>query len=145
MNANELYTPALLDHVSNPDYNHDLSDATHSHHGVNPTCGDELNLHLKIKDGVIEDASWTGIGCAISKGSADMMSDLIMGETVERASYLAGLFHRLVIGEKLNEKEREELDEVVSLESISKMPARVKCAELAWRTLEEILKSQILE
>lgn len=142
MNANELYTPALLDHVSNPDYNHELCNATHSHQGVNPTCGDELNLHLVIKDGVIEDAAWTGMGCAISKGSADMMSDLIVGETVERASYLAKLFHRLVIGDTLNTEEREELDEAISLESISKMPARVKCAELAWRTLEEMLKSQ---
>lgn len=142
MSANDLYTPALLDHVSNPDYNHELEDATHSHHGVNPNCGDELQLHLKIKDGVIEDASWTGIGCAISKGSADMMSDLIVGETVEEAQHLADLFHRLVLGEKLTEAEREELDEAVSLESVARMPARVKCAELAWRTLEEILKSQ---
>ena len=139
MSVNELYTPALLDHVSNPDYNHELEGATHSHQGVNPSCGDELELHLKIKDGVIEDASWTGIGCAISKGSADMMSDLIVGETVENARHLADLFHRLVLGEKLNDEEREELDEAPSLESISKMPARVKCAELAWRTLEEML------
>lgn len=143
MTAHELYTPALLDHVANPDYNHELTRATHSHQGVNPTCGDELSLHLIIKDGVIEDASWTGIGCAISKGSADMMSDLIVGESVEQARHLVHLFHRLVLGEALTDEEREELDEAVSLETISKMPARVKCAELAWRTLEEILQTQV--
>lgn len=140
MSVNELYTPALLEHASHPDYNHELDGATHSHHGVNPSCGDELQLHLKIKGDVIEDASWTGIGCAISKASADMMSDLIVGETVENAQHLTELFHRLVLGENLTDTEREELDEATSLESISKMPARVKCAELAWRTLNEMLR-----
>ena len=140
MGAADLYTPALLEHCNHPDYNYEMEDATHVHEGINPSCGDDLTLHLKLADdGTIADASWTGAGCAVSKASADMMSDLLIGATAEEARELAESFGKLVRGEELTAEQLEDLDEAACLSSISHMPARVKCAELAWRTMEEML------
>lgn len=134
-----IYTAALMQHNSHPDYKYEMEGCTCSHKGVNPSCGDELTLQLRIEDGVIEEASFVGSGCAVSQASADMMADLITGETVEEAKRLVGLFLGMIKGEALSEEDKEDLDEAAELESISRMPARVKCAELAWRTLEKLL------
>lgn len=134
-----IYTAALMQHNSHPDYKYEMEGCTRSHEGVNPSCGDELTLQLRIEDGVIEEASFVGSGCAVSQASADMMADLITGETVEEAKRLVGLFLGMIKGETLSEEDKEDLDEAAELESISRMPARVKCAELAWRTLEKLL------
>ena len=134
-----IYTAALMQHNSHPDYKYEMEGCTCSHEGVNPSCGDELTLQLRIEDGVIEEASFVGSGCAVSQASADMMADLITGETVEEAKRLVGLFLGMIKGEALSEEDKEDLDEDAELESISRMPARVKCAELAWRTLEKLL------
>lgn len=134
-----IYTAALMQHNSNPDYKYEMEGCTCSHEGVNPSCGDELTLQLRIEDGVIEEASFVGSGCAVSQASADMMADLITGETIEEAKRLVGLFLGMIKGEALSEEDKEDLDEAAELESISRMPARVKCAELAWRTLEKLL------
>lgn len=134
-----IYTAALMQHNSHPDYKYEMEGCTCSHEGVNPSCGDELTLQLRIEDGVIEEASYVGSGCAVSQASADMMADLITGETVEEAKRLVGLFLGMIKGEALSEEDKEDLDEAAELESISRMPARVKCAELAWRTLEKLL------
>lgn len=134
-----IYTAALMQHNSHPDYKYEMEGCTCSHEGVNPSCGDELTLQLRIEDGVIEEASFVGSGCAVSQASADMMADLITGETVEEAKRLVGVFLGMIKGEALSEEDKEDLDEAAELESISRMPARVKCAELAWRTLEKLL------
>lgn len=134
-----IYTAALMEHNAHPDYKYDLENATDKHEGVNPSCGDELVLKLRVENGVIEEAAFTGHGCAVSQASADMMADLVTGETVEEARRLCGLFLKMVKGEELTENEREDLDEAAELESISRMPARVKCAELGWRTLSEMI------
>lgn len=134
-----IYTAALMQHNSHPDYKYEMEGCTCSHEGVNPSCGDELTLQLRIEDGVIEEASFVGRGCAVSQASADMMADLITGETVDEAKRLVGLFLGMIKGETLSEEDKEDLDEAAELESISRMPARVKCAELAWRTLEKLL------
>lgn len=134
-----IYTAALMQHNSHPDYKYEMEGCTCSHEGVNPSCGDELTLQLRIEDGVIEEASFVGSGCAVSQASADIMADLITGETVKEAKRLVGLFLGMIKGEALSEEDKEDLDEAAELESISRMPARVKCAELAWRTLEKLL------
>ena len=134
-----IYTAALMQHNSHPDYKYEMEGCTCSHEGVNPSCGDELTLQLRIEDGVIEEASFVGSGCAVSQASADMMADLITGETGKEAKRLVGLFLGMIKGEALSEEDKEDLDEAAELESISRMPARVKCAELAWRTLEKLL------
>lgn len=134
-----IYTTALMEHNAHPDYKYELEHATVTLDGVNPSCGDELALSLRVVDGVIEEAAFTGHGCAVSQASADMMADLITGETVDEARRLTGLFLSMVTGKPLDDEDRADLDEAAELESISRMPARVKCAELAWRTLERAL------
>ena len=139
--TSSIYSAALMDHNAHPDYKYKMDDATHSHDGINASCGDEMTLYLRIDDAtdVIEEASFTGHGCAISQASADMMAGLLEGETVAEAKRLSALFIGMIQGNELSEEDAEDLDEAAELQSISRMPARVKCAELAWRTLGGIL------
>ena len=138
-----LYTSTtFMEHNSHPDYKYEMDSPTNTHEGINPSCGDELTLQLRVENGVIEEASFVGHGCAISQASADIMADLITGETVEEAKRLAGLFLSMIRGDELTEDDYEDLDEAAQLKDISHMPARVKCAELAWRTLDGMLDKQ---
>lgn len=135
-----IYTSAtFMEHAAHPDYKYSMENPTHSHNGINPSCGDDLTLHLNIENGVIKEASFTGSGCAISQASADIMAELITDETVEDAKHLVELFMRMIRGEELTQEELDNLDEATQLKDISRMPARVKCAELAWRTLDGML------
>lgn len=140
--ANIYSSTTFMEHNSHPDYKYEMDAPTHSHEGINPSCGDELTLQLRVEDGVIEEASFTGHGCAISQASADIMAELITEETVEEARRLAGLFLAMIRGEELSEEDYEDLDEAAQLKDISHMPARVKCAELAWRTLDGMLEDE---
>lgn len=106
--------------------------------GVNPSCGDDIVLQLKVEDGKITDGAFAGSGCAVSQASADMMLDLIIGKTKEEALKLSDLFLKMIHGEATPE-EIEQLEEASSLQDISHMPARVKCAVLGWHTMEEML------
>ena len=139
--AGSIYTAALMEHNAHPDYKYEMDSPTASHEGINPSCGDELVLSLRVEGGVVEEAAFTGHGCAVSQASADMMADLITGESVQEARRLCGLFLGMVKGDQLSEEDLEDLDEAAELRSISMMPARVKCAELAWRTLEGMLEA----
>ena len=147
MEVASLYNAQFMDHVSHPDYKYELEGATHEHDGVNPSCGDELHLAVRMgADGRIEEAAYTGHGCAVSMASADMMSDLMVGKTPEEALALCDLFKGMITGdEKDEDKLEEELDEAAMLKDVSHMPARVKCAQLAWRTLAEMLKNNTAE
>ena len=142
MAAGSVYTAALMEHNAHPDYKYELEDATHEHDGINPSCGDELHLAVRLgADGRIEEAAYTGHGCAVSMASADMMSDLMVGKTPEEAIALCELFKNMITGKETSmDLLGEELDEAALLMDVSHMPARVKCAELAWRTLAEMLK-----
>lgn len=140
MATTDLYNAEFMDHVSHPDYKYELEDADCTHEGVNPSCGDELTFSVRFaEDGTIGEAAFTGHGCAISQASADIMSDLMIGKTPEQARELCTLFMRMVRGEETDEERLEELEDGVLLRDIAHMPARVKCAELAWRTLDEML------
>ena len=119
-----------------------MDEPTCTHDGVNPSCGDELTLALRLNGDVIEEAAFTGHGCAVSQAAADMMADLVTGETVDEARRLSGLYLDMIKGRPLTDEEREDLDEAAELATISRMPARVKCAELAWRTLEKLLEKE---
>ena len=128
-----------MEHSAHPDYKYEMEHPTHEHDGINPTCGDELTIQLRVEGGVIGEASFTGRGCAISQASADIMADLITGETTSEAKRLGELFCAMIRGERLSEEDYDDLDEAVQLRDVSRMPARVKCAELAWRTLDGML------
>lgn len=138
MAEGSIYTAALMEHNAHPDYKYELEDATHSHEGVNPSCGDEIVLSLKLNGDVIEEIAFTGSGCAVSQASTDIMADLVTDETVDEARRLGDIFLRMITGD-VTEEELEDLGEAAELKSISLMPARVKCAELGWRTLLTML------
>ena len=142
MGLEEIYTELVSEHSRNPEHRHPLPGATYSLKGHNPSCGDEITLQLKVRDGVVEDAAFTGVGCAISQASTDMMVDLIRGKRTEEARALAQKFIGMIKGEITDEAELEDLDEALALKGVSHMPARVKCAVLAWHTLDEALKEQ---
>lgn len=137
MEIKQLYRAIVNEHNLHPTHKYDLPDPSLVLNGVNPSCGDDINLQLKVEDGVITDIAFNGSGCAVSQASADMMADLVTGQTVEEAERLADIFHRMIKG-TASPEEIEELDEAAALEDISHMPARVKCAMLGWRTLREM-------
>ncbi|MCI6798090.1 MAG: SUF system NifU family Fe-S cluster assembly protein [Spirochaetia bacterium] len=136
MDTKELYREILNEHNINPNHKKDLSGATISLNGVNPSCGDNITLNLKIENDIITDGSFTGSGCAISQASVDMMLDLVIGKSKTEALSLIENFMAMIKG-TAEEPQIESLDEAASLQDISKMPARVKCAVLGWRTMKE--------
>ncbi|MDO4442883.1 MAG: SUF system NifU family Fe-S cluster assembly protein [Slackia sp.] len=134
-----IYTTALMEHNAHPDFKYVMDDATHVREGVNPSCGDKLTLSLRIEGDTIEEAAFVGCGCAVSQASADIMADSITGTSVEEARRLCESFFDMVRGTALSESALSDLGEAAELASIAHMPARVKCAELGWRTLEALL------
>ena len=139
MAMNNFYNEILTEHNVRPEFKFDLPDATLKLEGVNPNCGDDIWLNLKVEDGVIQDASFSGDGCAISQASADIMIGRILGKTKEEALHRSDLFLKMIKG-TATEEEIEELEEASALKDIAHMPARVKCAVLGWRTLREALE-----
>ena len=137
-NNRSFYNEILTDHNLHPMHKHELADANMQLEGVNPSCGDDIILNLKVEDGKIVDGSFAGDGCAISQASADIMLDLIIGREVEEAERLKESFLHMIKGEATDE-EMELLEEAGALADISHMPARVKCAVLGWHTLENML------
>ena len=138
MDNRTFYNDILTDHNLHPGNKRQMEQPFVQMEGVNPSCGDDIILQLRVKDGVIEDGSFTGSGCAISQASADMMLDLIIGKTTDEARRLSDIFLRM-IKEKISDEELEELEEAAALQDIAHMPSRVKCAVLGWHTMEEIL------
>lgn len=138
MQSRTFYNEILTEHNLHPAHKESLPDANLILEGVNPSCGDDIILQLKVEDGVIVDGAFQGSGCAISQASVDMMLELVIGRKKDEAIHLADIFFRMIKGEASDE-EIDELEEVVSLKDISHMPARVKCAVLGWHTMEEML------
>lgn len=139
--SNTFYNEILTDHNVHPVHKHDIEGANLTLEGVNPSCGDDIILKLKVEDGVIVDGGYEGDGCAISQASCDMMLDLIIGREKEEALRLSDIFLRM-IKDKITDEEKEELEEAGVLEDVSHMPARVKCAVLGWHTMEEMIKEE---
>lgn len=138
---NEIYTELIAEHSRARENRRQLQHATITERGHNPTCGDEITLSLAVSDGVIRDAAFSGDGCAISQASTDMMIELLRGKTVDEAKRLAELFIAMIHGEVDDDDELAELDEAAALKNISTMPARVKCATLAWHTFDTAVKN----
>ena len=140
-NNRSFYNEILTEHNLHPENKYKMDNPHKVLQGVNPSCGDDITLELKMEDGVITDAAFTGYGCAISQASADIMTGLIKGKTREEALRLSEIFLRMIKGE-VSDEELEELEEASALKDISHMPTRVKCAVLSWHTLEESLKEE---
>lgn len=138
MENRSFYNEILTEHNMHPEFKHDLPDADIVLDGVNPSCGDNIQLKLKVEGDEIVDAAFVGDGCAISQASADIMLGMIIGMKKEDALKTGETFMKMIRGEA-SEDEIESLEEASALRDISHMPARVKCAMLGWRTLKEAL------
>lgn len=141
MENRNFYNEILTEHNMHPDFKHDIEDADIVLDGINPSCGDEIQLKLKTDGDIITDGAFVGDGCAISQASTDIMLGMIIGQSKEKALEYADIFMRMIRGEASDE-EIDSLEEASALRDISHMPARVKCAMLGWRTLSEVLKDK---
>ncbi|WP_298486788.1 Fe-S cluster assembly sulfur transfer protein SufU [uncultured Ruminococcus sp.] len=141
MENRNFYNEILTEHNMHPDFKHDIEDADIVLDGINPSCGDEIQLKLKTDGDIITDGAFVGDGCAISQASTDIMLGMIIGQSKKKALEYADIFMRMIRGEASDE-EIDSLEEASALKDISHMPARVKCAMLGWRTLSEALKEK---
>ena len=139
MDLKMIYREIVNEHNLHPEHKESLVQPTYELQGVNPTCGDDITLFLEVaEDGTITKGAFDGSGCAVSQASTDIMLDLIEGKTKEEALALVKSFMAMVHGEA-SEEELEALDESLALKDVAHMPARAKCATLAWHTLEKML------
>jgi nitrogen fixation protein NifU and related proteins len=133
MQLDDLYRQVIMDHYQRPRNQGELEGAVKVDL-KNPTCGDEISLRLKVEDGVVKDVRFTGSGCSISMASASMMTEAIKGLSVQEALDLAKEFRSMMRGEQADP---DRLGELEALQGVSKFPARIKCATLAWQALEK--------
>jgi len=138
----DLYQEMVLDHNNRPRNFHKLEDASNTADGYNPLCGDQISIYLKVEDGVIEDVGFQGVGCAISKSSASMMTQSIKGKTVKEAEALFQDFHTMVTREPGAEYDSSSLGELEVLSGVCAFPTRIKCASLAWHTMTASLNNK---
>ena len=140
MELKQLYREIVNEHNLHPVNKGKIEKPDLVLRGVNPSCGDDITLYLKLDGDTIKEASYDGSGCAISQASVDMMVDQILGKNKEEAIKLAGTFMGMIKGEITDEESIEALDEAAALQDVAHMPARVKCAVLGWHTMQEMLE-----
>jgi nitrogen fixation NifU-like protein len=137
----ELYQEVIIDHGRRPRNFGPLPDANRHAEGFNPLCGDKIVLNLKTRDGLIEDVRFEGVGCAISTASASLMSEALKGKTEADAAAMFERFHALVTGQTVADG-APALGKLEVLAGVAEFPMRVKCATLAWHTLQAALRGE---
>ncbi len=137
----ELYQEVIIDHGRHPRNFGELEHANHRATGFNHLCGDQVVLYLKVSDGIIEDIRFEGSGCAISTASASLMTEALKGKSEAEAAALFAAFHALVTGQPAA-ADAMPLGKLEVLSGVNEFPARVKCATLAWHTLQAALRDQ---
>ena len=135
----ELYQEVILDHNKSPRNFRAIENANRRAQGYNPLCGDQVTVYLKLENGIIKDIGFQGSGCAISKASASMMTAELKGKTETEAHELFNNVHRMLTGES-SQNSGEKVGKLAILSGVCKFPARVKCASLAWHTVNSALK-----
>jgi nitrogen fixation NifU-like protein len=138
----ELYQEVILDHNKSPRNFRAMADANRKAEGYNPLCGDQVTVYVKFEDGIIKDISFQGSGCAISKASASMMTSALKGKTEAQAHELFKNVHGMLTGESNQQQGRNDVGKLAILSGVCKFPARVKCASLAWHTVNSALHGQ---
>ncbi len=138
----QMYNELIMEHSMNSYNKKKLEKADYSELGHNPNCGDEIEIEIKLDGNTIEDMAFTGHGCAISQASTSIMIDTLKGKTVEEAKEIIKTFIEMIKRETTSEEELEKLEDAIAFRNISNMPARVKCALLAWHTIEDILNKK---
>ncbi|QUL56696.1 SUF system NifU family Fe-S cluster assembly protein [Paenibacillus tritici] len=134
MNLDDLYRRVIMDHYKNPRNRGSFEDDALKIELNNPTCGDRITLQLKVEDGVVQDARFSGEGCSISMSSASMMTEAVKGQTIAHALEMADSFSSLMKGEEADFGDYEDIE---ALSGVNKFPARIKCATLAWNALRK--------
>jgi len=138
----DLYQEVILEHNKNPRNFREIENADKTAEGHNPLCGDQLKLYLAMENDTVKDVAFKGSGCAISKASASMMTQVVKGKTREQAEALFDEFHRMVLGEMDEEAEENSLGKLKIFAGVREFPARVKCASLSWHTLHAALNNE---
>jgi len=139
---NDLYQEVILEHNKNPRNFREIENADKTAEGHNPLCGDQLKLYLAMENDTLKDVAFKGSGCAISKASASMMTQVVKGKTREEAEIIFVEFHRMVLGEMDEEAEENRLGKLKIFAGVREFPARVKCASLSWHTLHAALNNE---
>ncbi|MDR9744723.1 MULTISPECIES: Fe-S cluster assembly sulfur transfer protein SufU [Paenibacillus] len=134
MQLDDLYRRVIMDHYKNPRNRGTFDNEAVTVNLNNPTCGDRISLQLLLKDGIVQEAKYTGEGCSISMSSASMMTEAVKGKTMEQALDMANRFSSLMKGEEVDFDDYEDLE---ALSGVNKFPARIKCATLAWNALRK--------
>lgn len=135
----DVYNELIMEHSMNSYNKKKLENADCSEIGHNPNCGDEITLELKLNGNVIEDMAFSGHGCAISQASTSIMIDTLKGKTIDEAKEIIKTFIEMIKRETTNEEELKKIEDAIAFRNVANMPARVKCALLAWHTMEDIL------
>lgn len=136
----ELYQEIIIDHNRNPRNHHAMEDASSQANGFNPLCGDKLTVYLKTEGDRVTDISFVGCGCAISQASASLMTDTLKGKTIQEVRETFERFHTMLTAD--TNEPLPTLDKLTVLAGVRAYPARVKCATLAWHTLDAALKKE---
>ena len=135
----DIYNELIMEHSMNSYNKKKLDKCDFCEKGHNPNCGDEITLELKLNGNVIEDMAFLGHGCAISQASTSIMIDTLKGKTIEKAKEIIKTFIEMIKREETDEENLKKLGDAIAFKNVSNMPARVKCALLAWHTIEDIL------
>lgn len=138
----ELYQQVILDHNKKPRNFRRMENANRHADGHNPLCGDQLTVYLDFENGIVNDVSFEGSGCAISKAAASMMTQAVKGKSVDEAEVLFDEFHRMVTGELDEEATPNHLGRLTIFAGVRDFPARVKCASLSWHTMHAALRGE---
>lgn len=136
-NLDTLYRQVIMDHYKNPRNRGELDENDALTINMNnPSCGDRIQLHLQVENDQVVDAKFTGEGCSISLSSASMMTDTVKGKSIEEALEISGIFSEMVQGKEYDD-EKYDLGDIEALQGVTKFPARIKCATLAWKAMEK--------
>ncbi|WP_153127351.1 Fe-S cluster assembly sulfur transfer protein SufU [Peribacillus tepidiphilus] len=139
-NLDALYRQVIMDHYKNPRNKGALEEGNLTIDMNNPTCGDRIHLTMKVEDGKVVDAKFDGEGCSISMSSASMMTQAIKGKDVDTALKMSRIFSNMMQGKEYDDHDLD-LGDIEALQGVSKFPARIKCATLAWKAMEKGLKN----
>lgn len=140
MDLKTLYRQVIMDHYKNPkNKGLKMTSPYHLVHLTNPSCGDDIQVEIIVENGIVTDVRQDGKGCSICLSSASVMSELLIGKTVEEAKTIINDFYSMVKGEDLDEVKEEELQEAIAYKGVRDFPARIKCATLAWKCVEKAI------
>lgn len=134
----DLYRDILLNHYRNPRHKGKLEAANRHADGANPLCGDQISLEARVEDGRIAEVAFTGTGCSISQASSSMMTEFVQGHAVAEALKAVETFQTMML---TGDPPPDDMGDIEALAGVAKFPVRVKCASLAWKTLEQALKT----